>query len=200
MCKALSHDIVIEPVRLLARRGGKRDFQRRSKERKDDERSHALLHGLVLAGGRSSRMQRDKAALEYRAARRSSTRAMKLLERRVARAFVSVRADQQRRSRARAVTRRSSIAATSKAHRRHQRRAGAASRCRLAGARLRPAVPRRAHARHAARSRATPASRHRLPLQSRRVARAAVRDLRAASARKRSPRRSPPAGTARANS
>ena len=28
MCKALSHDIVIENVRLLAKRGGKRDFKR----------------------------------------------------------------------------------------------------------------------------------------------------------------------------
>jgi cyclic pyranopterin monophosphate synthase len=28
MCKALSHDIVIESVRLLAKRGGKRDFAR----------------------------------------------------------------------------------------------------------------------------------------------------------------------------
>jgi len=30
MCKALSHDIVIEQVRLLAKRGGKRDFQRKA--------------------------------------------------------------------------------------------------------------------------------------------------------------------------
>ncbi|MFM8518235.1 MAG: cyclic pyranopterin monophosphate synthase MoaC [Nevskiaceae bacterium] len=30
MCKALSHDIVIERVRLLAKRGGKRDFGRRA--------------------------------------------------------------------------------------------------------------------------------------------------------------------------
>jgi cyclic pyranopterin phosphate synthase len=30
MCKALSHDIVIEQVRLLAKRGGKRDFGRRT--------------------------------------------------------------------------------------------------------------------------------------------------------------------------
>jgi cyclic pyranopterin phosphate synthase len=29
MCKALSHDIVIETVRLVAKRGGKRDFSRR---------------------------------------------------------------------------------------------------------------------------------------------------------------------------
>ena len=28
MCKALSHDIVIESVRLLEKRGGKRDFAR----------------------------------------------------------------------------------------------------------------------------------------------------------------------------
>ena len=30
MCKALSHDIVIEQVRLLAKRGGKRDFKRKA--------------------------------------------------------------------------------------------------------------------------------------------------------------------------
>jgi cyclic pyranopterin phosphate synthase len=29
MCKALSHDIRIGPIRLLAKRGGKRDFHRR---------------------------------------------------------------------------------------------------------------------------------------------------------------------------
>jgi molybdenum cofactor biosynthesis enzyme len=31
MCKALSHDIEIGPVRLLAKRGGKRDFGRKVK-------------------------------------------------------------------------------------------------------------------------------------------------------------------------
>jgi cyclic pyranopterin phosphate synthase len=31
MCKALSHDIVIGPVRLLAKTGGKRDFKRRNR-------------------------------------------------------------------------------------------------------------------------------------------------------------------------
>ena len=30
LCKALSHDIVIEQVRLLAKRGGKRDFKRKA--------------------------------------------------------------------------------------------------------------------------------------------------------------------------
>ena len=53
------------------------------------------IHGLVLAGGRSSRMKRDKAAIEFRAGETQLDAAMKLLEGRVARAYVSVRADQQ---------------------------------------------------------------------------------------------------------
>ncbi len=60
----------------------------------------ATLHGLVLAGGRSTRMQRDKATLEYDG-RPQLERAMALLEPLVQRAFVSVRPDQlQDRSRA----------------------------------------------------------------------------------------------------
>jgi molybdenum cofactor guanylyltransferase len=55
--------------------------------------SPAALHGLVLAGGRSKRMQRDKAALAY-AGRTQLERAMELLQPYVARAFVSVREDQ----------------------------------------------------------------------------------------------------------
>jgi len=51
------------------------------------------VYGLVLAGGHSKRMQRDKAILEYRGGSQL-TRAMALLEPRVARAFVSVRTDQ----------------------------------------------------------------------------------------------------------
>lgn len=54
----------------------------------------APLHGLVLAGGRSSRMGRDKAALEY-AGRSQLGRAFALLDPLVSRCFVSVRADQQ---------------------------------------------------------------------------------------------------------
>lgn len=53
------------------------------------------LYGLVLAGGRSSRMQRDKATLEYRPGETQLDAAMKLLEGRVARAFLSVRPDQR---------------------------------------------------------------------------------------------------------
>jgi molybdopterin-guanine dinucleotide biosynthesis protein A len=54
----------------------------------------APLHGLLLTGGRSRRMQRDKASLEY-AGQTQLERALALLEPLVARAFVSVRADQQ---------------------------------------------------------------------------------------------------------
>ena len=50
----------------------------------------ARLNGLVLAGGRSTRMQRDKAALEYRPGVTQLDAAMSLLDGRVARAFVSV--------------------------------------------------------------------------------------------------------------
>ena len=56
--------------------------------------SDAPLYGLVLAGGHSSRMQRDKATLEYQG-RSQLERTMALLDGRVAHAFVSVRAAQQ---------------------------------------------------------------------------------------------------------
>ncbi len=55
--------------------------------------SPAPLLGLVLAGGRSSRMHTDKAALLY-GGRSQLVRAMELLAPHVQRAYVSVRADQ----------------------------------------------------------------------------------------------------------
>jgi molybdenum cofactor guanylyltransferase len=58
------------------------------------------LHGLVLAGGRSTRMQRDKATLSYQG-RNQLDRAMEMLASCVAQAYVSVRPD-QRTDRARA--------------------------------------------------------------------------------------------------
>ena len=56
--------------------------------------SAPALWGLVLAGGRSTRMQRDKASLEYRHGETQLDSAVKLLASRVERVFVSVRADQ----------------------------------------------------------------------------------------------------------
>lgn len=56
------------------------------------------LFGLVLAGGRSTRMQRDKAAIEYRPGESQLDAAMTLLAPLVSRAFVSVRADQAQES------------------------------------------------------------------------------------------------------
>jgi molybdenum cofactor guanylyltransferase len=53
----------------------------------------APLYGLVLAGGHSTRMQRDKAALEY-AGRSQLERAVELVTPLVERVFVSVRPDQ----------------------------------------------------------------------------------------------------------
>jgi len=53
----------------------------------------ADLYGLVLTGGHSRRMQRDKAALAY-AGKPQLARAMELLQPWVVRRFVSVRADQ----------------------------------------------------------------------------------------------------------
>jgi molybdopterin-guanine dinucleotide biosynthesis protein A len=51
------------------------------------------VHGLILAGGASSRMQRDKAALEYRG-QNQLQRAFDLLGRHVSPVFVSVRVNQ----------------------------------------------------------------------------------------------------------
>jgi molybdenum cofactor guanylyltransferase len=54
----------------------------------------AILYGLVLTGGRSRRMQRDKAGLEY-AGQPQLARALSLLEPLVAGTFISVRDDQR---------------------------------------------------------------------------------------------------------
>src|ERR1700731_1196183 len=53
----------------------------------------APVYGLVLAGGSSSRMHRDKAALQYRG-QSQLDRAFELASRHVSQVFVSVRANQ----------------------------------------------------------------------------------------------------------
>jgi molybdenum cofactor guanylyltransferase len=53
----------------------------------------APLYGLILAGGSSSRMHRDKAALRYQG-KSQLERAFELAGRHVSQVFVSVRADQ----------------------------------------------------------------------------------------------------------
>jgi molybdopterin-guanine dinucleotide biosynthesis protein A len=52
-----------------------------------------LIYGLILAGGASKRMQRDKAALEYQG-KTQLARAFELASRHVDKVFVSLRADQ----------------------------------------------------------------------------------------------------------
>jgi molybdopterin-guanine dinucleotide biosynthesis protein A len=56
--------------------------------------SPPTLYGLLLTGGRSTRMKRDKARLEY-AGKPQLDRAMELIAPLVSRAFVSVRAEQR---------------------------------------------------------------------------------------------------------
>jgi molybdopterin-guanine dinucleotide biosynthesis protein A len=51
------------------------------------------IHGLILAGGASKRMQRDKAALKYQG-KTQLERAFELASRHVGKVFVSLRADQ----------------------------------------------------------------------------------------------------------
>jgi len=69
MCKALSHDIEITGVRLLAK-----SAENTLQPRFDPAGLPAVksphgssLYGLVLAGGQSTRMRRDKATLTYQA-------------------------------------------------------------------------------------------------------------------------------------
>lgn len=54
MCKAVSHNIALREVKLLQKSGGKRTLLDRP------------IYGLVLTGGKSERMKRDKALLDYK--------------------------------------------------------------------------------------------------------------------------------------
>jgi cyclic pyranopterin phosphate synthase len=54
MCKAVSHKMIIQETRLLTKTGGKTLVTERP------------VYGLVLTGGKSSRMEEDKATINYR--------------------------------------------------------------------------------------------------------------------------------------
>ena len=99
------------------------------------------VYGLMLAGGASSRMQRDKAALLYRG-KSQLDRAFELARRHVSQVFVSVRAGQSARPGARALAADRRLGRGRGSHRRHPFGARRASGRRVAGAGLRSAVSR----------------------------------------------------------
>ena len=83
MCKAVSHDIHIGSVRLLAKSGGKKDYATQS--------SAPVLKGLVLSGGRSRRMGEDKARLRYGSHKAQATRCLELLQEVCSSVYLSTR-------------------------------------------------------------------------------------------------------------
>ena len=66
MCKSLSHDIVIREVKLIEKTGGNptTEFQKMLNSTPKTS-AKPPVHALLLAGGRSKRMGRDKADLLY---------------------------------------------------------------------------------------------------------------------------------------
>ena len=69
MCKALSHDIVIES-RACSQNRRQARLSARNKEK---DMNVPRIHGLVLAGGRSSRMHVTRPPSNFALARRNST-------------------------------------------------------------------------------------------------------------------------------
>jgi hypothetical protein len=133
------------------------------------------VYGLILAGGASSRMKRDKAALQYQG-KSQLDRAFELAERHVAKVFVSVRAGQaDDPSRALSADRRFVAGEGPIVGIRSALRGTPGGR--LAGAGVRLAVPPRCRPR-ASPGRARPERlRHRLSQRHDGLARAAVRHL-----------------------
>ena len=145
MCKSLSHGIVIEspaPGRKV-----------RGQERlRCGSGAMTTLFGLVLAGGRSRRMQADKAALDYGASSAARGGLRPARPSRAQRAWVSVRADQAGEPLARRLPADRGRHRRPRPDRGHHRRTGATPGGGLAGARLRPAAARRRDARGAGRA------------------------------------------------
>ena len=143
----------------------------------------ASLYGLVLTGGHSRRMQRDKAGLAY-AGRSQLQRAMQLLAPRVERTFVSIRAEQ------RTDPARATYACITDLQPelgpigRDTRRPACTSGPRLARAGLRSAVSHGGDSGSSDRQPCHQSGGHRLPQQFRWVARAPVRHLRTRQSRR----------------
>ncbi len=81
MCKAVSHQMVIGSTRLISKSGGKKTVFDRP------------LYGLILTGGKSSRMKSDKALLEY-AGKAQAERVFDLLSPFCEKVFLSARPNQ----------------------------------------------------------------------------------------------------------
>ena len=129
MCKALSHDIVICELRLIAKDGGKSRLRTREPRAMTAAAfpAPAPVYGLILAGGASSRMKRDKAALLYRG-RSQLDRACRARGPARGPVFVSVRAGARRRPGARALAADRRFGRRAGPHRRHSFRARRPSR------------------------------------------------------------------------
>jgi cyclic pyranopterin monophosphate synthase len=85
MCKALTHEIQITGTRLVSKVGGKRMVLDRPLSRP--------LYGLILTGGKSTRMKKDKALLTY-AGKPQAMRTLELLTPYCAGVYLSAREGQ----------------------------------------------------------------------------------------------------------
>ncbi len=84
MCKAMSPEIFVERIGLVKKTGGKKDYS--SIQTKE-------LYGLVLAGGKSSRMGQDKALIDYHGAPHAK-HLLETLDNMGIKSFLSCREDQ----------------------------------------------------------------------------------------------------------
>lgn len=96
MCKSVSHGMVIKNLRLLGKTGGKSDIVEQDQDRDQDQSEETKappLYGLILAGGQSQRMKKDKGAIDYYG--KSQTEYLyEILQKYCEKVFVSCREEQ----------------------------------------------------------------------------------------------------------